>query len=137
LRRHHTNEEKSNRPSATPDDWTYGDWIDSDGPAGGIRSNALDMSQWIRMQLGRGTFEGNQLVGAENIATTHEPKVFASNQSFGEITSYASAWIYNSFSPNPVVWHSGSTSGMHSIVAGSEGQCRLCRSDEYGAEHRA
>jgi CubicO group peptidase (beta-lactamase class C family) len=107
----------SGEPWPIPDDWTYGDWIDTYGPAGGIRSNVLDMTKWIRMHLGRGTFEGNQLVSAENIAAMYEPKVFASNQSFGEIASYASAWIYNSFSPYPVVWHNGSTSGMHSIVA--------------------
>ncbi len=100
-----------------PDDWTYGDVIDTYGPAGGIRSNVLDMSKWIRMQLGRGAFEGHQIVSAENIAAMHDPKVFASNQTFGEIASYASAWIYNSFSPYPVVWHNGSTLGMHSIVA--------------------
>ncbi|CRI64639.1 conserved exported hypothetical protein [Thiocapsa sp. KS1] len=100
-----------------PDDWTYGDWIDTYGPAGGIRSNVLDMTKWIRMQLGRGSFEGNQLVSAENIAAMHDPKIFAGNQVFGDVASYASAWIYNTFSPYPVVWHNGSTSGMHSIVA--------------------
>lgn len=107
----------SGEPWPIPDDWTYGDWIDTYGPAGGIRSNVLDMSNWIRMQLGRGTFEGNQLVSAENIAAMHDPKIFAGNQVFGEVASYASAWIYNSFSPYPVVWHNGETSGMHSIVA--------------------
>ena len=100
-----------------PDNWTYGDWIDTYGPAGGIRSNVLDMSKWIRMQLGQGTFEGNQLVSAENIAAMHDPKVFVGNQVKGEIASYASAWVYNSFSPYPIVWHDGATSGMHSIVA--------------------
>lgn len=100
-----------------PDDWTYGDWIDTYGPAGGIRSNVLDMSKWIRMQLGRGSFEGNQLISAENIDAMHNPRVFMGNQVFGEVASYASAWLYNSFSPYAVVWHNGGTSGMHSIVA--------------------
>jgi len=35
--------------------------LDNGGPAAGINSNVLDMAQWIRLQLGRGTFEGNQL----------------------------------------------------------------------------
>jgi CubicO group peptidase (beta-lactamase class C family) len=100
-----------------PDNWIYADWLDTYGPAGNIRSNVPDMSKWIRMQLGNGNFEGNQLISAENIAAMHAPRVFVSDQVLGEIGSYASGWIYNSFTPYPVVWHNGGTSGMHSIVA--------------------
>jgi CubicO group peptidase (beta-lactamase class C family) len=100
-----------------PDNWTYADWIDIYGPAGGIRSNVMDMTKWIRMQLNDGQFEGTRIVSEENIAVMREPRIFVGIPVFGDVASYASAWIYNTFSPYPVVWHNGETSGMHSIVA--------------------
>ncbi|MEK6283214.1 MAG: serine hydrolase domain-containing protein, partial [Acidobacteriota bacterium] len=41
----------------------YGN-VDNIGPAGGIKSSALDMAQWLRLQLGRGTYEGQKVFGA-------------------------------------------------------------------------
>ena len=35
--------------------------VDNIGAAGGIKSSVADMAQWLRLQLGRGTYEGRKL----------------------------------------------------------------------------
>src|SRR4029079_12290847 len=55
--------------------------------AGDINTNVEDMARWIRLQLGKGTFEGRRLVSPENLAYTRRPMVAASDQA-----SYAQGW---------------------------------------------
>ena len=43
--------------------------------AGAINSNVEDMVQWLRLQLGNGTFEGNKIVSPENLDATRIAKV--------------------------------------------------------------
>jgi CubicO group peptidase (beta-lactamase class C family) len=100
-----------------PDNWIYAGWVDTYGPAGGIRSNVLDMANWIRLQLGRGSFEGRRMISRNNVAYMHQPKVFAYGDIFGGLACYGSGWMYNVLSPHVLVWHNGSTMGMHSVVA--------------------
>jgi hypothetical protein len=35
--------------------------IDNIAPAGAINSNAVDMAQWVRLQLGQGTYQNHDL----------------------------------------------------------------------------
>ncbi len=100
---------------AIPDNWPYLDFLDIYVTAGRIRSTVLDMSQWIRLQLGRGMFNGKRLISEENLVATWLPRILMSFQN-GESASYANGWVYQSRSPAPYLWHSGVTLGMHSIV---------------------
>jgi hypothetical protein len=101
-----------------PSDWPYHGWMDTYGPAGNIRSNVIDMAQWLRLQLGRGTYKGETLLSTENLGYTHAPKTpVTSNPETGESASYASGWINQVKAPYPLIWHNGGTMGMHSIVA--------------------
>ena len=43
--------------------------------AGDINSNVEDMSRWVRLQIGGGSFEGRSIVSPENLAFTRTPKV--------------------------------------------------------------
>ena len=43
---------------ALPADWPDHNWVYVYGPAGGINSNVLDMTKWLRLQLGKGKFNG-------------------------------------------------------------------------------
>ena len=56
--------------------------------AGNINSTLEDMARWVRMQLGKGTFDGRRIVSPENLADTHMPKVAVNDQ-----VSYALAGI--------------------------------------------
>lgn len=48
---------------------------DTQSPAGGVSSTVRDMAQWMRLQLGRGTFEGRQIVAAAALDETHRPQI--------------------------------------------------------------
>jgi len=100
-----------------PLDWPYRGWLQTYAPAGGIYSNVMDMTQWIRAQLGSTTVAGQPLVSAINLAHLHAPKTPAACKESGIISAYCLAWVYESFSPHPIVWHNGETIGNHSIVS--------------------
>jgi CubicO group peptidase (beta-lactamase class C family) len=46
---------------------------DAQSPAGGASSTVRDMTKWMRLQLGDGTFEGRQVVDADALAETRLP----------------------------------------------------------------
>ena len=48
---------------------------DAQSPAGGVSSTARDLVQWMRLQLGKGKFEGKQLIDANALAETHRPVI--------------------------------------------------------------
>ncbi|MDQ3459276.1 MAG: beta-lactamase family protein, partial [Deinococcota bacterium] len=50
---------------------------DAQSPAGGASSSARDLAQWVRLQLGDGTFEGEQVVSEDALAQTHQPLIFS------------------------------------------------------------
>ena len=45
------------------------------GPAGSMNSTARDLSRWVRFHLGDGTFEGQRLVSAREMAEMHSPQM--------------------------------------------------------------
>jgi len=47
---------------------------DAQSPAGGVSSTARDLAQWVRLQLGQGHFEGQQLIPAAALAPMHLPQ---------------------------------------------------------------
>lgn len=107
-------------------DWAFQQWVYTYGPAGGINSNVLDMAQWLRLQLGQGTFEGKQLVSADNMNFVHAPKtIIQAGQAereqvhplLGSGAYYAQGWVYVYENPYPIIWHNGGTSGCKSVVA--------------------
>ncbi|MBB4017201.1 CubicO group peptidase (beta-lactamase class C family) [Chelatococcus caeni] len=46
---------------------------DAQSPAGGVSSNARDVAQWMRLHLGKGKYNGQQLIDADAIGQTHLP----------------------------------------------------------------
>jgi CubicO group peptidase (beta-lactamase class C family) len=46
---------------------------DAQSPAGGVSSSITDMAQWLRLQLGDGTVDGQEIVDAAALAQTHIP----------------------------------------------------------------
>lgn len=106
----------SGAPWPIPADYPYAAWVDTYGPAGSLRSNVVDMSKWAHMHLANGSFEGQQLLSPETVARLHAARTTAGI--VGPRTmSYAQGWLYDSRASGPVIWHNGTTSGMHSIVA--------------------
>jgi CubicO group peptidase (beta-lactamase class C family) len=54
--------------SITPVEWLN---IDNIGPAGSINSSVTDMAQWIRLQLGGGTYAGRKLIDTATVKEMH------------------------------------------------------------------
>jgi CubicO group peptidase (beta-lactamase class C family) len=48
---------------------------DPQSPAGGVSSSARDMAQWLRLQLGRGTLDGKEVIAAKALDETHRPQI--------------------------------------------------------------
>ena len=79
--------------------------------AGAINSTVEDMSRWVRLNLGGGTFEDQKLVSPENLAAVRSAHVGISDK-----VAYAYGWV-NAQTPNgAVVWHNGGTPAFGAYV---------------------
>lgn len=85
--------------------------IDSVPAAGAINSSVLDMAQWLRMQLGRGKYEGKQLVSAERLQDTWSPQI----EIAGGI-KYGLGWMLGDWQGHRVVEHGGNIDGYAAEV---------------------
>ncbi|HUL33126.1 MAG TPA: serine hydrolase [Candidatus Eisenbacteria bacterium] len=96
--------------------------IDAIGPAGSINSTANDMSRYLVLQLGDGTYDGKRIVSQTNLKLVHTgqtamgplPEAFSSN-GLGPMT-YAMGWVDTSFRGHHMVWHNGGIDGFHSLL---------------------
>ena len=86
--------------------------VDNIGPSGSINSNVLDMAQWVRLQLGRGEYEGKRLISEEQIKET-----WTSQIEIAEGVSYGLGWMLREWEGQPVVEHGGNVVGFSAEVA--------------------
>lgn len=99
--------------------------IDDDNlaPAGAIKSSAHDMAQWIRFQLGNGTFEGKRLVSPEALGETKTPQTVIrlegdtkENNPETNVLSYAMGWNVQDYDGELLVAHGGALNGFRTQV---------------------
>jgi CubicO group peptidase (beta-lactamase class C family) len=95
------------------------------GPAGSIVSNARDMAQWLRFQLGDGEFEGTRLMEPAAFREMHTPQIVlgAGAASVGQqadrltrFNTYGLGWFVQDYRRALLVQHGGNTDGMTSAV---------------------
>ena len=57
--------------------WTVGPTRrpDAQAPAGGVSSSLTDVTRWVRLVLGGGTLDGEEIIGKDALATTHVPHI--------------------------------------------------------------
>jgi CubicO group peptidase (beta-lactamase class C family) len=93
--------------------------IDQAGPAGAINSTVTDMLKWLRLQTGRGSFEGRRIVSEDNLTETWRPKVEMRGPPGFPSTwmAYASGWIFHLTQNGRFIWHNGGT-GLFKAHAG-------------------
>jgi CubicO group peptidase (beta-lactamase class C family) len=101
---------------AIPAYWPDHNWVYIFAPAGGINSDVLDMTKWLRLQLGRGKFNGKQLISETNLNFLQTPKTIMGTDP-GKMMYYCEAWLYQPFRPYPLIWHNGGTSGNKTMLA--------------------
>ena len=92
--------------------WVVGEQRDPDAqsPAGGVSSSARDMAAWLRLQLARGTFGGEEIMKAAAIDETHRPQIVTApaDPATAAPTFYGLGWNV-SYNERPLVHlgHSG------------------------------
>lgn len=102
----------------------YGN-VDNIGAAGGIKSSVSDMAQWLRLQLGRGTYEGRKLFSATASREMWTPHtVFSGISEQAEkfnptrhFNLYGLGWILSDYQGRLLVSHGGGLDGMTSQLA--------------------
>jgi CubicO group peptidase (beta-lactamase class C family) len=107
---------KEGRVTALPRDWPLHNWVYVNGPAGGINSNVVDMSKWLGLQLGKGKFNGRQLVSEAGQEWLQTPKTVI-GAGRGGINYYCLGWLFSGKRPYPLIWHNGGTTGHKTMVA--------------------
>jgi CubicO group peptidase (beta-lactamase class C family) len=97
--------------------------IESHAPAGAVNSNALDMSNWVRMFLNKGSFEGRQILSPQVVRILQSQqtvipvgplseKLFPSTHFQG----YGMGWFVRDYRGRKVVEHGGNVDGMTAQV---------------------
>lgn len=84
--------------------------------AGGINSNIHDMANWLRFQMGNGTFEGKRLISEDSLNYVHSPKTPLSSN-MADNLFYSQGWIWQETKYGPIIWHSGAVGGYHNYIA--------------------
>jgi CubicO group peptidase (beta-lactamase class C family) len=102
------------------------------GPSGTVNSSAADMAQWLRFQLGDGTFNGKRILTKGALDETHTPQTpirggaaeavyWFTGMSDDDLKShhwaYAMGWFVNDYRGHSMVWHGGTYNGYRCVQA--------------------
>jgi CubicO group peptidase (beta-lactamase class C family) len=92
-------------------------------PAGSINASARDLSKWLLLQLGDGTFRGTRLVSAKNLGETHLPhtimRLEGSGRAMQPLTiqmSYGLGWVIQDYRGQMLFSHGGVIDGFRAHV---------------------
>lgn len=98
--------------------------IDAMGPAGSINSNALDMAQWVLLNLNKGKAGDKKIISEGTLAEIHSPQMvikqgeFRLLENFPEMShsSYGLGWIVTTYRGHIWMHHGGNVDGFTSLV---------------------
>ena len=98
--------------------------VDNIGPAGSINSNVVDMAQWIRLQMGKGTYEKKKVFSAATTNEMHMPQTvmrlegpYAIFYPQAHFLNYGMGWFLSDYRGKKLVEHGGAIDGMRAAVA--------------------
>ena len=98
--------------------------IDNIAPAGSINSNAVDMAQWLRLQLGDGKYAGKQLISKRMVDEMHTAQTVIRAEGnwkmmnpAAHLMAYGLGWFLSDYEGKYVVQHGGNIDGMTALVA--------------------
>jgi CubicO group peptidase (beta-lactamase class C family) len=97
--------------------------VDGADSAAGLNSSVYDLSKWIRLQLGHGTFEGKQIFSAQRSWEMWQPNIMipisegsAKANPTRHFNSYGMGWFIFDYQGKKVMNHSGGLDGMLSYT---------------------
>ena len=98
--------------------------IDNIAPAGSINSNVVAMAQWVRLQLGQGTFQNQKIFAPAVAKEMHASQTvirFEPPYSLwypeAHFLNYGLGWFLSDYRGRKVVEHGGAIDGMRAQVA--------------------
>jgi CubicO group peptidase (beta-lactamase class C family) len=98
--------------------------IDNIAPAGSINSNVIDMAQWVRLQLGEGSYKGQRLISSGGAKEMHTSQTVIRMEppwtlyySDAHFLNYGLGWFLHDHRGRKVVEHGGNIDGMSALVA--------------------
>ena len=107
--------------AVSPVDWLN---IDNIGPAGSINSSVTDMAQWVRLQLGRGTYAGKKVLEPRTVKEMHTLQMHIRPSDTDEklypeshLSGYGLGWSLKDYRGLGLVSHGGAIRGMRAWVA--------------------
>jgi hypothetical protein len=93
--------------------------IDNSIGLAGLNSSVADIAKWLRLQLGRGTFEGKQIFSRERSAEMWQQNIFLGVNPFPAkdaptqmFSGYGLGWFLNDYRGRKLVAHTGGLDGM-------------------------
>ena len=97
--------------------------VDGVGPAGAINSSVAEMAEWLRLQLGRGKYNGKQFFSMATSREMWTPHIMLPISEQGEkfiptrhFYTYGLGWFLYDYHGRKVVSHGGGLDGMVSQV---------------------
>ena len=98
--------------------------FDNVGSAGSVNSCVEDMAQWVRMNLGRGTYRGTKVLSPEVIKEIQTPQTIVRLDSLEQamrpsthFSTYGFGWGLRDYLGRKIIMHTGSLDGMRARVA--------------------
>ena len=96
--------------------------LDNIAPAGSIVSSARDMAQWLRFQMGDGTFNGKRIISSAVLGELHTPQMVIRGGGGGggrgrgdgvaRLNAYGLGWFIADYRGRVQWHHGGNTDGM-------------------------
>ncbi|MGH9200619.1 MAG: serine hydrolase domain-containing protein [Vicinamibacterales bacterium] len=82
--------------------------------AGSLYSNAADIGNWLRLQLGRGRFNGQQIISEASMREMHTPHVVSAGGTYqgmfnrhASMLGYGLGWLTSDYRGRKVIEHGG------------------------------
>lgn len=95
--------------------------LDQIGPAGSINSTAEDMARWVKLHLGRGSYDGREVISEGTLSLLHTPQVVISGAAGSSkellFNLYAMGWFVQSYRGHRLVHHGGNIDGFTALVS--------------------
>jgi len=97
--------------------------VDGAASAAGLNSSVSDLSKWIRLQLGRGKFEGKTIFSEQRSWEMWQPNIMlpiseaaAKNNPTRHFNAYGMGWFLYDYYGRKIINHSGGLDGMLSYT---------------------
>ena len=98
--------------------------MDKPDPAGSLHASARDLSRFLRFQLGDGTWQGQRLLGALQLAEVHTAQMVIRREGFVQTMnpatvqiSYALGWVVQDYHGQLLLQHGGAIDGFRSHLS--------------------